>query len=408
MKKYKFSLSSDSYGVEEYKALKKQFKSKKYTMGQSVSSFEKKLAKWLDVKNAIMVNSGSSANLLLITSLIHRSKNNLNLLKPGDEILVPAVAWSTTIWPIVQLGLVPVFVDINIDTLAIDLKSAKNMISSKTKGMFLIHVLGQACVMKHYVDFCKKNKLILLEDCCESFGAFDEKQSIGTFGHGGSFSHYYSHHLTTIEGGTIITNNNELADDIRSLRAHGWIRDRKDVNKFKQKNNKIDPRFLFLLPGYNVRPTDIQGCIGLEQLKKIDRNLTLRDRNMTKIESIFKKSPDWINIIGGNFIKKNNKKIKKRNRRHTWMNIPILISKDNYSVEKIKKIFEDELIETRPIISGNILKHPAFSKIKYKKDKNMKNSNLVHEKGFMIGCHANLKQEAFSALSQVIKKLNKL
>tara|TARA_B100001540_G_C15734812_1_gene609339 strand:+ start:88 stop:753 length:666 start_codon:yes stop_codon:yes gene_type:complete len=221
MKKYSYGLTADTFRKEDFQAIKKLFESRKYTMGENVSLFEKKLSKWLNVKNSIMVNSGSSANLLLISSLLYRTNNKEKILNIGDEVLVPSLAWPTTIWPIVQLGLKPVFTDINLHSLAIDLKSAKKLITSKTKAMFLIHVLGQACNMKKYKNFCKENNLILLEDCCESFGAFSHKKTVGSFGLGGTFSHYFSHHLTTIEGGSIITNNNKLADDLRSMRAHG-------------------------------------------------------------------------------------------------------------------------------------------------------------------------------------------
>ena len=241
-------------------------------MGKGVEKFEKKIASWLGVKNAIMVNSGSSANLLLISSLLYRT--NKKILKKGDEVLVPALSWPTTIWPLVQLGLKPIFTDIDIDSLAIDLNSAKKMLSKKTKAMFLIHVMGQSCDMKKYKEFCSKNNLILLEDCCESFGAFFNKQSVGSFGYGGTFSHYFSHHLSTVEGGTIVTNNDNLADDIRSLRSHGWIRDRKDKEKFQSNNINIDRRWLFVLPGYNVRPTEIQGVLGVRQIKRINENLS--------------------------------------------------------------------------------------------------------------------------------------
>ncbi len=407
MTNYKLPLSFDDYGQDEIKAITKSFRSKKYTMGNSVQLFENKISKWLGVKNAIMVNSGSSANLLLITSLLYRSFISKNLLKPGDEVLVPALAWSTTVWPIVQLGLIPVFVDIDINTLAIDIKSAKKMISKKTKAVFLIHVLGQACKMNDFVNFCKKNNLFLIEDCCESFGAFYKKKSIGTFGYGGSFSHYFSHHLTTIEGGTVITNNDDLADDIRSLRAHGWIRDRHNKQKFLTKSD-IDKRFLFILPGYNVRPMEMQAVIGIEQLKNINKKLNERDRVVKKLYLAFNKGPSWLKIIGSDFIKKNIVSNKKENRSHSWMNLPIILTSKKYKIAKVIKIFEDEGVETRPIISGNILKHPAFKKIKHKKHIDLSNTNFIHKNGFMIGCHPKLENKSFKAINRVMERLIKL
>jgi len=397
-----FPLSFDDFDHQNTQDIVNIFKSKKYTMGKYVEKFEKKIAKWLGIKNAIMVNSGSSANLLLITSLLYRTKKT-NLLKRGDEILLPALSWPTTIWPIIQLGLKPVLTDIDINSLAIDLKSAKKMLSKKTKAMFLIHVMGQACNMDVYKKFCLKNKLILLEDCCESFGAFYKKKSVGSFGYGGTLSHYFSHHLPTIEGGTILTNNNALANDLKSLRSHGWIRDRKDKIRFKIKDNKIDKRWLFVLPGYNVRPTEIQGKLGINQLGKIKNKLNKRDLIVKKIHKIISNSKSSLKIIGDEFVIK--KKINMSDRQHSWMNIPILITSKKIKTTEVIKIFENLGIETRPIISGNITKHPVFKKLDYKKDINLKNTNIIHKKGFLIGCHDSVTNKNFNQLQKAVNML---
>ena len=406
MKKYKYSLSCDTFEKKDFSTIKKFINLRRYTMGKAVEEFEKKLSKWLNVKNAIMVNSGSSANLLLVSSLLYNTRQKSIGIKKGDEVLVPALSWPTTIWPIIHLGLKPVVVDIDLRSLAIDLESAKNAISPKTKAMFLIHVLGQACEMKKYVDFCKKNKIILLEDCCESFGAFYNNKSVGSFGYGGTLSHYFSHHVTTIEGGTIITNDDKLADDFRSLRSHGWIRDRSDSLKYKRKYSNIDPRFLFLLPGYNFRPMEFQGALGLEQLKKIENNLRTREVVANKVMNVCRNGPEWLKIIGEEFI---GKKITSKNKRsHSWMHIPFLINSSKINSKKVMKIFEDNGIETRPIISGNITKHPVFNNLNVRITKDLKNTNLIHFKGFMIGCHSGVKKESIEQLKKSLNALKKL
>ena len=163
----KFTLATDTFSKEEFNAVNKVMMSRNYTMSDMVEKFEKNLAKWIGVNNVIMVNSGSSANLIIIESLLRRSIK-FNNLKQGDEIIVPALSWPTTIWPIIQLGLTPVFADSNSESLAICLKSAEKLISKKTRAIFLIHVLGYAEKIKDYKIFCKKNNLILIEDCCES------------------------------------------------------------------------------------------------------------------------------------------------------------------------------------------------------------------------------------------------
>ena len=401
----KYLLSYDDLNHQTFREINKILNSKKYTMGNMVERFERKLSSWLGVKNAIMVNSGSSANLLLITSLLYRSKKK-KILKKGDEILVPALSWPTTVWPIVQLGFRPVFVDINLDTLAIDLNSAKKNINKKTKAMFLIHVMGMACDMDKYSKFCKINNLILLEDCCESFGAFFKTKTVGSFGYAGTISHYFSHHLTTIEGGTIITNNDDLANDLKSLRSHGWIRERSDKIHFKKKHNKqLDERWVFLLPGYNVRPTEIQAMIGLNQLKQIEKKLIKREKVVLKVHNILKNCKS-LEIIGINLISKN--KIAKNLRRHSWMNIPIIVNSSRFDAYKVKQIFEKNFVETRPIISGNILKHPVLKLIDFKKSTNLNNVNKIHKFGFLIGCHSSITNKQISLINKVVKKINLL
>lgn len=395
----KLLLTADFFSSQEINAAIKVLKSKKYTMGKIVKKFEKKLAKWLNVKNLIMVNSGSSANLLIIESLIRGSKKMLN---EGDEVIVPALCWPTTIWPILQLGLIPRFVDSNQITLGIDLEKAKKVITKKTKAMFLIHVLGNAENMSPFVKFCKDHDLLLIEDCCESLGAYSNKKHVGTFGLAGSLSHFYSHHLTTMEGGSIITNNNELADDLRSMRAHGWIRDRKDQVFLKNKYKNLDPRFLFVTSGYNFRPLEIQAAIGLVQLKKIDNFLIKREEHANNITKILS-TVEWLNIIGKEKIKKT---FNKTEREHSWMNIPILLNKKApINLEKVKKIFEDNNIETRPIIAGNILKHPVF-KNKFLNTFNV--ANNVLKNGFMIGCHPLIKKEQYSLIKKTTDKLKNI
>jgi len=403
---YQYPLNSDTFNKNDFKDIKLSLEQNKYTMGDKVKLFEKNFSKWLGVKNSIMVNSGSSANLLMVASLLYRSDKSKIKLKKGDEVIVPALSWSTTVWPIIQLGLKPIFADISIDSLAIDLFSAKKIITKKTKAIFLIHVLGQACDMQKYINFCKKENLILIEDCCESFGAFYNNRTVGSYGHSGSFSHYYSHHLTTIEGGSIITNDDSLANDLRSLRAHGWIRDRNDKRFFEKKYNYLDHRFLFLLPGFNVRPTEIQGILGLNQLKRMKLFLNNRDFFVSEIYNIIKDGPKWLKIIGESFLKK---KINSySNRSHSWMSIPLLITESKYSANRISSIFEKYSIETRPIISGNITKHPAFENIKYNSNVNLKNANHIHKFGLMIGCHPSTINKPFNSFKLAINELKKL
>ena len=265
--------------------------------------------------------------------------------------------------------------------------------------------MGYAEKINDYKIFCKKNDLILIEDCCESLGAFSDKKHVGTQGHAGSLSHFFSHHLTTIEGGSIITNDDCLADDIKSFRAHGWIRNRKDRSFLIKKYKNLDPRFLFFTSGYNVRPMEIQAAIGLIQLKKLDFFLKKRDKTAFNANKILSDVP-WLRLIGKEKIKNN--KIKRKDREHSWMNIPVILESNSpIKLKKVKNIFEKFNIETRPIIAGNILKHPALKKVNYRYDKNLSIANNCLENGFMIGCHSNIGARQLDILSKVTKILKK-
>ena len=379
---YILPLADDSFGDEERNAMLSVIDSGNYTMGAKVLEFEQAFANWIGADQSIMVNSGSSANLLLVYSQIVSSFNK-NLLKPGDEVLVPALLWPTTIWPLIQFGLKPVLVDINLTSLAMDLDDSRMKLTSKTRAMFLIHVLGYACEMSEYALFCKQNNLILLEDCCESFGAFDKGKSVGTFGVGGTFSHFFSHHLTTMEGGTIATNSSKLADDLRAMRAHGWARNRSDITEISEKYPDLDTRFLFMMPGFNVRPMEMQAAVGLVQLARIDDLLSYRDYFAAHvIDALVKIS--WLGVAGS---ERKATSMKRGERNHSWMNISFILSDDApIKLSNIVKIFEESGIETRPIITGNFANQPAAKFIEgiglYP------NAQTVTDKGFMIGCHA--------------------
>ena len=403
MKKY--FLTFDSIGKQERSEAIKSLISGKYTMGNKVKQFENLFAKWVGAKYAVMVNSGSSANLLMIESLLRGTRNRY--LKKGDEIIVPALSWPTTIWPVVQLGLKPVFVDSNIDDLSIDFDRLQKTITKKTKALFLIHVLGNHANMKKALEFTKKNNIILLEDCCESLGAFSKKKHVGTFGLAGSFSFYFAHHLTTIEGGCIVTNEKRLAEDFRSYRAHGWIRDRNDKSKFTKKYPHLDENFLFLTTGYNVRPTEFQAAIGLVQLKKLEKSLSKRDMMVKKIQKVLSDYPT-LEILGSRKI--SNFKINNKNmRNHSWMNLPLYFKeKSKNKLIKIIKILNDTGIETRPIIAGNILKHPALKNIEFRIGNKLIIANKLFKYGFMIGCHPGIKNYSLKLLKKSLNLIKKL
>lgn len=273
-----YNLSSSSWNSRELLAMKKVIDSDRYTMGKYTSEFENKFKKFHKKKYAVMVNSGSSANLLMVAALMFLKKNSL---KKGDEVIVPAVSWSTTFFPLQQYGLKVVFVDISQENFNIDPKNIEKAISKKTKAIFAVNLYGNPCNFAQIKKICKKYKLILLEDNCESLGAKYKSFLTGTFGLMSSFSFFFSHHISTMEGGMILTDNKELYQILLCLRAHGWTRSLPNKNLIFKKSVKDQfyELFNFILPGYNLRPLELSAAIGIEQLKKLPILIKSRRKN---------------------------------------------------------------------------------------------------------------------------------
>jgi len=237
----KIKLMEDSIGEEEIRAVNECLNNKDYTQGKIVEEFEKRFAQWNGSKYAVMVNSGSSANLLIISLLKQRYG-----FSNEDEIIVPSVTWPTTVYPIIQNNMRPVFCDVD-KSFNLDVESLKKMISEKTKAVFLVHLLGQSAKIDKIKEICDKNRLVLIEDCCESLGARFNSIKVGNFGKMASFSFYFGHHITTIEGGMVVTDDSEFYELLKSIRSHGWTRDSNRHNKYLEKNKD----FTFDMIGYN-------------------------------------------------------------------------------------------------------------------------------------------------------------
>tara|TARA_B100000963_G_scaffold356180_1_gene375789 strand:+ start:1365 stop:2558 length:1194 start_codon:yes stop_codon:yes gene_type:complete len=374
----KYPLLENAFTKKDLNEGIKVLKSKKLTMGKITKNFEKVFAKKIGVKHALMVNSGSSGNLLMLSALVNPLyKNNLKI---NDEVLIPAICWSTSLWPIVQLGLKPVFVDVDLNSLNISIKDLKNKINNKTKAIMCVHVLGISSDMDEIKKICKKKKIIILEDTCESLGASFNKSLLGTIGEFGSYSFYYSHQITSGEGGMVVCNNTKNYNILKSLRSHGWSRDTIFHKEYKKKYKSLDEKFLFINSGYNLRPTEIQAAIGLSQFKKLKQFKNIRNLNRNKIITYLKNSNNWKNQF--KFIKLNEK------IKPSWFGLAILIN--NEFLNKKKKFFyllSQKKIETRPILSGNFLNQPAAKLYKLDKQKNFPNADDIQKRGFFIGLH---------------------
>jgi len=385
-KKYKYELLENGFSKEDIAIGKKVLSSRRITMASYTRNFEINFAKKIGAKYALMVNSGSSANLLATFAAGNPLRKKR--FKRGDEILVPALCWSTSIWPLVQFGLKIKFIDIDISTLNIDIDDLEKKITSKTRGIFLINVLGISSDLNKINKIAKEKDLIVIEDNCESLGSKIDNKYLGTFGDFASFSFYYSHQITSGEGGMVVCKTKEDFNILFALRSHGWLggtrfykRNLSLYNRYAKENPDLDPRYIFINSGFNLRPTDIQGAIAHNQFKRIDILKKKRNDNRNLIIKKLKSSSKWkeqfkfINVP--------------KNIKPSWMGLPILINK-KFKEKKNKFInyLDSKGIETRPIISGNFLNHPA-AKL-YNLEKNgflLKNSQEVQELGFLIGLH---------------------
>ena len=374
MNKYFYPLIENPYRKSDINEALKVLKSRRLTIGPVTDKFQKSFTKKLGSNFSLMVNSGSSANLLALQCLINPYRKKR--LKPGDEVLIPSLCWSTSLWPIIQSGLKPKFVDIDLDSLNINLNDLKKKISKKTKAILIVHVLGNCVDMSELMRVVKKHNLILIEDTCESLGTKYKNKYLGTFGDFSSFSFYSSHQISSGEGGMICCKNNDDHEIIKSLRAHGWSRGLKNEKKIAAANKHLDSRFIFYNSGFNLRSTDIAASIGLNQFKDIDQFIKKRSINRDKILKIFKKKIKMMKYLS--FIDANN------HVKASWFGIPILLSKKINRNKFLKKI-EKLGVETRPIISGNFLKQPSIKKYKLNKKSNFKNSDIVNNHGFFIG-----------------------
>jgi len=375
----------------------KILKSGRITMGKQTVLFEKNFAKKLNVKYALMVNSGSSANLLAAFASCNPMRKNR--FKKGDHALIQSLCWPTSLWPLVQTGLKINFVDVDPLTLNVKADEIIKKVTKKTKVILIINVLGLSTDIEKIRNFCSKKKIILIEDNCESLGAKFNNKYLGTFGDFGTFSFFYSHQITSGEGGMIICKNENDYEILKALRSHGWSRDRKISKKYPN----LDPRYIFVNSGFNLRPTDIQASIGLSQFRKLEKFRHIRSRNRNKIIINLFKNPKWNNQF--KFIQA------PKNISPSYMVLPILLN-SKYRNKKAKFInfIESKGLETRPIISGSFPKQPSAKLFKLNKN-NFKfaGSEEVQKLGFVIGLHTkNINKKKIEFITKTLLSIDKI
>lgn len=384
-----YKLATSTWDDKELKAIQQVIDSNNFTMGEKVSKYEENFANFFNSKHALMTSSGSTANLLMIASLFF-TKNKEYKISRGDEVIVPAVSWSTTYFPLQQYGLKVKFVDIDIDTLNFDLKALKDSISEKTKLIFAVNLLGNPNDFKEISKIIGNRSIILIEDNCESMGAKFNNQFTGTFGLMSSFSSFFSHHISTMEGGMILTNDDELFHILLTLRAHGWTRNlpKKNLVTGEKEDDEFKESFKFVLPGYNVRPLEMSGAIGLEQLKKLPNFLKQRIKNAKLFTSLFSDHPFM--------------RIQKSIDESSWFGFSLIL-KEGFTKtrEEVVNILKENQIDTRPIVTGNFVNNEVLDYFDYEVHGEMINANYLDKNGFFVGNHQN-------DLTNEIKHLHKV
>ncbi len=374
-------LHETTFGEEEIAAAVEVLRSTMVTSGAKVREFESHFG-----PNGVMCNSGSSANLLAIAALCNPVIEDH--LDPGDEVIVSALSWSTTVWPLVQYGLIPKIVDINPETLNIDPQEIERAIGVKTRAIMPVHVYGNPCDMT-VLGLCRDNGLFLIEDCCEALGATWRNEPIGSFGDMATFSFYFSHHITTLEGGMVIGIHSDL---LRILRAHGWTRDLEDDTSYRAKYPDIDPKFLFVNAGYNLRVSEVNAAIGLVQLPKLAGFVETRRQAAGMLTEAFQRYGHFLSVQketpGG---------------KSSWFGFPIIVSRDApFDAKALRTHFEYHGIETRAIICGNIARQPGMQLWPHVKVGDLRRADHVMRNGFSIGCHQGMGKSECDYVGNVI------
>jgi CDP-4-dehydro-6-deoxyglucose reductase, E1 len=385
MSNYLYKLADDTWDQKEIDAIQEVIVSRRFTMGAKVKEFEIQFAKFVGSNYAVMSNSGSSANLLAIAALIYSNK-----LKPGDEVIVPAVSWSTTYYPVSQYGLTLVFVDIDLKTLNISISEIENAISPRTKAIFAVNLLGNPNDFNQLMRICENHDLILIEDNCESLGAqFNNKQA-GTFGIMGTYSSFFSHHISTMEGGVTVTNDKNLYDIMLSLRAHGWTRNLDNESTIYSKNeDEFYESFNFILPGYNLRPLEFEGAIGLEQIKKIPKIIFQRRKN----------AEEFLKMLNSF----NNIETQLEVGISSWFGFPLIL-KGNLEGKRsaLVEFLKLNGVEVRPIVAGNFTLNPVIKFLNHRICGSLGNSTYIHDNGFFVGNHSMDNSKEINLLKRLL------
>ena len=386
---FKFPLATASWGQEEQDAMQRVIASGMFTMGANVQAFERDFAQYVGSKHCVMVNSGSSSNLLMVAALFY-TKNSKLKLKRGDEVIVPAVSWSTTYYPLYQYGLKIKFVDIDLNTLNYDLEQLEQAVTDKTRMIMAVNLLGNPNDFDRINKIIGKRDIVLMEDNCESMGAKFNGKHAGTFGVMGSYSSFFSHHISTMEGGLIVTDDEELYQILLSLRAHGWTRNlpKKNLVCSDKSDDPFEESFRFVLPGFNVRPLEIEGALGVEQVKRLPQIVEERRKNGKLLQQTLGNHPDII--------------IQQEIGESSWFGFSLVIRPGSKLTRKQLLTKLNELgFECRPIVAGNFAKNEVVKYFDSEVHGVLKNADHIDQNGLFVGNHHYPIPGAFEALAKL-------
>ncbi len=358
------------------------------SFSEQCQSFESNFSKYQERAESIFVNSGSSANLAVIQSLM-----NLGRLKKGDKVGFSAITWSTNVMPLLQLGLVPIPIDVELDTLNTSSEIFEKAIKKyKIKAFFITNLLGFCDDIDVIAQICQQNNVLLIEDNCESLGSVHAGKKLGNFGIASTFSFYVGHHMSTIEGGMVCTDDEELATMIRLVRAHGWDRNLSEKNQTKIRsrykvNSSFYSRYTFYDLGYNLRPTEINGFLGNNQLKYLDEITRRRSEIFSTLSEKIYANPEYMSLDVSHMDFVSN------------FAIPVICKSVEKRDELVKKC--DGKVEIRPVVGGDMTRQPFFGKYLKKKLPEMKNAHLIHSQGLYFGNNPELTNDEIETLINV-------
>ena len=387
---YRFPLATTTWDEAEERAMRRVMAGGRYTMGPEVAAFEEDFAHQFGARFAVMANSGSSANLLMAAALTFTQNPALRLSR-GDEVIVPAVSWPTTYYPLSQYGFRLKFVDIDLETLNYDLSALEAAIDDQTRAIMAVNLLGNPNDFTAIARLTAGRDIRLIEDNCEAMGARFAGRQAGTFGIMGSYSCFFSHHISTMEGGVVVTDDEEIYHILLALRAHGWTRDLPKSNRLvgTKGDDPFEESFRFVLPGYNLRPLELSGAIGREQLQKLPALVEGRRANAARLYRALGDHPDIL--------------LQREIGESSWFGFSLVIRPGSSLTRRdLVRRLSVAGFECRPIVAGNFARNEVMAHMDHQISGPLRNANHIHDNGLFIGNHHTPMDDAIEALATVL------